>query len=276
MNLLHEIRTAEKLYRQKLENFFRTVYKDSNLYSHGLDHHKRVWNYSRELISYPEIAGPVNGSSFVRKLLIASYLHDSGMSVDPGPRHGHHSRNLCEQFLINNDLIVNDFTDLLYAVENHDIKDYPAGYNEPPILRILSVADDLDAFGYTGIYRYLEIYLVRDIPLTDIGKEILINADNRLRHMRVVLEKAPPLLIKYTESYKNLESFFNAYNTQLESYRFDRRNIAGYCGIAELIAESIKRKTGIEYLFETAEKESNDQIIKHLFHELRKELEPSD
>ena len=32
---------------------------------------------------------------------------------------------------------------------------------------ILSVADDLDAFGFTGIYRYLEIYLTRGINPED-------------------------------------------------------------------------------------------------------------
>jgi hypothetical protein len=31
------------------------------------------------------------------------------------------------------------------------------------MLTILSVADDLDAFGYIGIYRYIEIYLERGI-----------------------------------------------------------------------------------------------------------------
>ena len=31
------------------------------------------------------------------------------------------------------------------------------------LLTVLSVADDLDAFGFTGIYRYSEIYLTRGI-----------------------------------------------------------------------------------------------------------------
>ena len=37
------------------------------------------------------------------------------------------------------------------------------------LLTILSVSDDLDAFGYIGIYRYTEIYLTRGIDPEKIG-----------------------------------------------------------------------------------------------------------
>ena len=85
------------------------------------------------------------------------------MSVDPGVKHGKHSRDLCQRFLMENNLPENDFTDVLEAIENHDNKDYSGNTIQNDLLTILSISDDLDAFGITGIYRYSEIYLTRGI-----------------------------------------------------------------------------------------------------------------
>ena len=41
----------------------------------------------------------------------------------------------------------------------------------PEILSILSVADDLEAIGVIGIYRYSEIYLKRGISMVNLGCE---------------------------------------------------------------------------------------------------------
>ena len=40
-------------------------------------------------------------------------------------------------------------------------KNIPVASKPNELLTILSVADDLDAFGFSGIFRYSEIYLIR-------------------------------------------------------------------------------------------------------------------
>ena len=49
MELSGIIESAEKQYKQILEEFFISVYDESLLPSHGIDHHRRVWKYSKEL-----------------------------------------------------------------------------------------------------------------------------------------------------------------------------------------------------------------------------------
>ena len=96
-------------------------------------------------------------------------MHDIGMSVDPGVKHGKHSRNLCLQFLNKNNLPETDYRDALEAIEYHDNKDYISNSFKNYLLTVLSVSDDLDAFGITGIFRYSEIYLTRGIDPEKIG-----------------------------------------------------------------------------------------------------------
>jgi len=50
MDLNGSIESAEKKYKQILEDFFISVYTEKHLSSHGIDHHRRVWNYAKDLI----------------------------------------------------------------------------------------------------------------------------------------------------------------------------------------------------------------------------------
>ncbi len=75
---------AEEKYKNKLEEFFKSVYDEKSLCSHGIDHHRRVWNYAKELLLSNDNKDVINESGFPEKLIIACYLHDIGMSVDPG------------------------------------------------------------------------------------------------------------------------------------------------------------------------------------------------
>jgi HD superfamily phosphodiesterase len=50
MNLTGTIESAERKFKQILEEFFIGAYDDRYLSSHGIDHHRRVWNYAKELL----------------------------------------------------------------------------------------------------------------------------------------------------------------------------------------------------------------------------------
>jgi HD superfamily phosphodiesterase len=274
MDLSYRIISAETELIEDLEGFFTEIFKSVNLASHALDHHKRVWKYARELILFPAVSDQINDELFPNNLLIASYLHDSGMSVDHGTRHGVHSRRFCEQFLKKYKLSVKDYTIALDAVENHDNKDYSTSSFNSQLLNILSIADDLDAFGNIGIYRYLEIYLARNKPFDQIGYLILENVKKRFDNLSQSLEFLPGFIEKQKIRYEIISSFFTSYNYQIEKsgYMPGNQKPAGYCGVAELIDINIRNNSSLEKLIITGSSSKYDNVIRRFFSELKKEL----
>jgi HD superfamily phosphodiesterase len=271
MDLNVIIESAEKKYKQILEEFFISVYNDSLLTSHGIDHHRRVWNYSKELLKLlPLKENNQNIYQLTEELIIASYLHDIGMSVDPGIKHGKHSREICQRFLVLNNLSEDDFPGLLNAIENHDDKDYPANKVSNELLEILSIADDLDAFGYIGIFRYSEIYLKRGLNPGKIGSLIRENAGKRFNNLTPALEPFTSYFQKHHQSYIILDEFFRNYNEQLPAYHF-YTDPSGYCGVIQIFANMITDNIQLSETYRSV-KSLNDQVIKLFFSELEKEL----
>jgi HD superfamily phosphodiesterase len=272
MNLTETIESAEKQFKQILEDFFISVYNEKSLASHGIDHHRRVWNYSKELMKLFPVKNPAQISQLPAELIIASYLHDIGMSVDPGIRHGKHSKYLCIQFLSKNNLPENDYRDVLEAIEDHDNKDYARDASMNELHIILSVADDLDAFGFSGIFRYLEIYLTRGIEPENIGFLIGENAKKRLDNFVKTFRADSEIVQKHLRRYNILDNFFSKYNEQLPSYHFGTLNPSGYCGVAEAILFIIKNNVQLKDFLSDLEKFSSDKVIRWFFFELEKEL----
>ena len=107
------------------------------------------------------------------------------------------------------------FRGFLDAVLNHDNKEYPdSGKNDD--LTILSVADDLDAFGFTGIYRFLEIYILRKVPMADW--ENLSGKMHRrdFIHFGKTFEFSQSMVLKHKERYQVLDDFFSGYESQYQ------------------------------------------------------------
>jgi HD superfamily phosphodiesterase len=272
MDLTGIIESAEEQYKQILEGFFISIYKENSISSHGLNHHRRVWKYSRELLTHIPLKTS-NQSKLVHDLIIASYLHDIGMSVDPGIRHGKYSREICSRFLAQNPHADEDFSELLDAVENHDNKDYSGDSVQNDLLKILSISDDLDAFGITGIYRYSEIYLIRGVSYENIGMRIIENGSKRFDNILRTSGLNDEFIDKHRQRYNTLVNFFCKYNEQLPSYSFGTSEPAGHCGVIELIGDIIKNKTDLKVFYNNVEKYKKDSIIEWFFAELMKELD---
>jgi len=264
MNLTVTFESAELQFKQILEEFFVSVYDEKSLVSHGIEHHRRVWNYSKELVVLLDTQNIISDSSFVFKLIITCYLHDIGMSVDPGIRHGHHSSDLCLRFLKNNLLDKTKYQDVLSAIENHDNKEYKTSATKIDLLGILSIADDLDAFGYIGIYRYTEIYLTRGINLKEIGTKIKENASGRIDNFVKIFGFADEFVRKHKKRYEILDNFFSEYNKQAATYKFGGVNPTGYCGVIEIFIKMIRNNIAIEDILWNTENYLNDPVI-HYF-----------
>ena len=214
MNVIEIIESAEKKHLQVLEKFFIEKWGNTHLNSHDVNHHHRVWRNVKELLLCTENAGTKYTSDFCNKLLIACYLHDIGMSVDPGVAHGIQSRELCKAFLLKNNIDESDFHDVMEAIEYHNDIEYNNNFRHNELLRILSSADDLDAFGYIGIYRYFEIYLARGIRPEVIGSEIKNNAGKRFQNFMLNFGTFPELVEKHRKRYQILDEFFTDFNCE--------------------------------------------------------------
>jgi hypothetical protein len=265
MNLTTEIESAELQFKQILEGFFISIYDDKSLQSHGIDHHRRVWNFSREITMLLDYRGLISDPTLPFKLIIACYLHDIGMSVDRGIRHGHHSRELCAAFLERNDLKEIYYHDVLLAIENHDNKEYSAFTGVYDLLTILSVADDLDAFGFTGIYRYLEIYLIREIDLPEIGNLIIENATKRFDNFKKTFGFSTEFFQKHKKRYDILNKFFEGYNNQVKSYKFGSHQTTGCCGVVDVLRDIVNKKTVLKDIYIKPEKYLSDDFILWFF-----------
>jgi hypothetical protein len=274
MDISEIINSAENQYKQILEEFFISVYNERHLSSHGIDHHRRVWNYSREIL----IAIPLDNTPELLRLpsdlLIACFMHDIGMSVDTGLKHGKHSRDICSRFLKENMLSANDFTEVLEAIEYHDNKEYSANDFKNKLLTILSVADDLDAFGCTGIYRYSEIYLTREIGFDKMGYMIRENARKRYDNFIRTFGTYDELVVKHWERYFLLDMFFTKYNEQLPFYQFGTEHPSGFCGVVEIIKNIMNNNLQLKDFYTEPEKHTNDPLIVWYLTELKKELSP--
>jgi HD superfamily phosphodiesterase len=272
MNLTGLIESAERKYKQVLEEFFITVYNEKILSSHGIDHHRRVWNYSKKLLPLLYEQKPFTISRFPSKLIIACYLHDTGMQVETGISHGKHGQDFCIRFLEKHHLPQNEYQEVLEAIGNHDLKDYKGSNIVNNLLTILSVADDLDAFGFTGIFRYSEINLIRGISPKEIGHLIIKNASHRFEYFVKTFGFSNEMVQEHRKRYEILDDFFNEYNKQAGLYQFGGKHITGYCGVMDLFTIMIKNNIQLKDFLMKPDKYSFDPIIRWFFEDLKSEL----
>jgi HD superfamily phosphodiesterase len=271
MNRKEIFRSAETSDKQILEDFFISVFREKNLSSHGIDHHRRVWRYAKDLFPEELSGNEKDALKFAIHLMIACYLHDAGMSIDPGIKHGKHSRRLCSEFLSRNNLAETDYSDVLEAIEYHDDKNYPATDPVNDLLKILSVADDLDAFGYIGIFRYCEIYLTRGVDTATIGYMIRENAVKRFNNFVKSFGTRIEIISKHTARYNVLDEFCKNYNDQLPGYHFGTANPAGPCGAVELFSGMLRNESELNTLLDSRNS-YRDKYIKDFLHLLKSEL----
>jgi HD superfamily phosphodiesterase len=274
MDLTGSIESAEKKFKQILEDFFISVYTENFLSSHGIDHHRRVWSYAKNLI---RLIPSENNGQFSRlpaEAIIACYLHDIGMAVDQGLKHGKHSSDFCKRFFAENNIPESNWLNVLDAIENHDNKDYINNTSRNELLTVLSVADDLDAFGLTGVFRYTEIHLAREIGFDRMGYLIRENAQKRYNNFIKTFGSVDELVMRHWERYYLLDMFFTKYNEQLPSYQFGTNKPSGFCGVVEIIENILKNNLKIEDFYTEPEKHTSDPLILWYLTELKKELLP--
>ena len=177
---------TENKWLSRLYLHCREQFSGTYLPSHNHYHHYRVWHYMKHLLAEMNDAGMVLTLEMAEKAIIAAFFHDIGLVRTLNESHGLAGKEMCLEFFHSKGLpFPAGIEEILYAIEKHDDKGpgTDSSAAKPDLLSLLSAGDDLDAFGYIGIYRYAEIYLLRGMSETALPSEVLSNIENRYRNL---------------------------------------------------------------------------------------------
>jgi len=210
-----------------LELFFKSKAESIYLPSHDFNHHIRVWRNAVYITNQLAGNGFTFNSDFLRGLQVACLLHDIGMATNRGEDHGKAGRLLAEEFLSNSDIPDIIKNEVFFAIGNHDRKDYSKTAPPDSMLTILSVADDVDALSYIGIYRYIEINLERGIDLHKTTNSVATNLSGRYAHMARVYSFMKDYIAIQEKRFEVAFDFFNSKGAIPDSSRETIINIIG-------------------------------------------------
>jgi len=202
------ISDAESKYREILTGECRRLFESSSMPSHDHLHHERVWQNASLLLELLYGAGIATDPRLPEKAIIAAFFHDTGLTVNRGPDHGRESRQLCSLFLERSNFSADDRQEILDAVEKHDDKEYQALSDPASLAAVISVADDMDAFGQTGIDRYKEIYAMRGIPEDEMPRLITDNVLSRIRHLETTYHMFPDIVAEQRINARIVTDYF--------------------------------------------------------------------
>lgn len=273
------INEAEEKWLERVHKHAEDLFSGTFLPSHDHTHHRRVWNICKNLLRSISSICPDMDHSLVEGVLIATYFHDLGMVLSTREDHGILGREICDVYFKENDIEApSRFDEILNAVEQHDIKEDKIYLNivpgvPPGILDILSLADDLEALGTIGIYRYTEIYLKRKIKPKDLGIRILGNASARYSNMTERCVNCPSLIKEYRNQYADLVSFFDNYNQQILTNPIAENVYYGHLGVVNHIRRlSVEGRTAPEDFLGEIDIRTAGSVVNSYFTALRNEL----
>ncbi len=275
--LLEKINSSEQKWLRPLYSHTKKLFEKTNLPSHDAEHHLRVWLYCRGLIIELHKAGIKTTLDSIDNCIVACFFHDAGLTKDKGELHGSLGRQICEDFFKNNpEYHVPDLHEVLDAIEKHDdklSKEVPASssYSMKTTRRLVSAADDLDALGYIGVMRYIEIYLKRGIDDLDIPKKVMNNLRTRFSNFLTTYSKLPRFTEKQKIRYKETFDFFS----DLDALFSSKKEIAdSQLTVYRLIKENMfQNSLGVNETIEKVLKTNTKGYALWYFSKLRNELE---
>ncbi len=276
-SLSNRIAQVESQWTYPINGFINDLYEPVHLPSHDVAHHFRVWKFCKDLLHEIERNSLSIDSSKVEQALIACLFHDTGLTIDTGEKHGFHSRVACQKFFQQNpNLTPANLNEILKAIEYHDdktLKDLSIfnANQEVDLVNLVSTADDLDAFGLIGVYRYLEIYTLRGHSLQEIPSLVMLNLENRFTNFERMYSNYIDLVneqklrfLKTNDFFKSLDNHFNS-----PSDKEDYFLIIAEVLLENLLVKKMDTKTTIDY----ALKGDYPTQVKIFFECLRDELE---
>ena len=273
------ISRAERAWLKPIEAHITHLFSGIYLPSHDHTHHRRVWHLCRQLIREIGQYNQHFDYKTVEGILIASWFHDVGMIHSTDEKHGAAGSDMCKAFFPKErDSRPEAFDEVLEAILKHDQKEdriYAGIVKEqrPEILSILSIADDLEALGTIGIYRYTEIYLERGIPPGELGERVIRNANKRFRRLSGC-RLCGNLINAYGQQWKELTSFFREYTRQIGEDGDPSLTETGPLGVVNHIRTlGLSDHIRPEVMADRIRQNGSDRFVKEFFTRLQDELE---
>lgn len=272
------IRQTEGIWLEALMKACTRQFSEIHLPSHDQWHHERVWKHAKNLILQSAKYGMMISEKDIEQLIIAVFFHDQGMSETTSKEHGKISRKMCKVFIQKCSIAPPDFFEkVLDAIENHDKKDYvktAIPSTEFDIQKFLNTADDLDAFGIIGAYRYLEIYLLRNLNVKDISETVLANMEGRYNHFTDNFGQYIPIVNAHFQRYLTSRNYFKDLNFQIGRIEYSHEMFLGPIGVVNYVkSEILEKKRGLSSVCSDIVGTENDFYCLHFFDRLQKELE---
>ncbi|MDP4210249.1 MAG: HD domain-containing protein [Bacteroidota bacterium] len=279
-NLDKLIRNTEEKWLKRLFEACNSQFVEVHLPSHDAWHHRRVWEYAKTLLRHASVKGTVISETDIERLIIAVFFHDQGMGKTLSKEHGKISRQVCKAyFAAYPDEPVSGFDKVLQAVENHDKKEYSQGAssslrkNEFDLQKYLNLADDLDALGKAGAYRYSEIYLLRHVSIDELPEKVLPNLYSRFQYFKEVFQEDPSLVKAQNQRYMAARNFFKDLNMQVKMIGYSDRCNVGPIGVVNYIKkEIIDGKRPLNEACREVLSTSEDFYSRHFFERMLKEM----
>lgn len=279
-SISERISLAEEKWLELVQPFISGLFEDVFIPSHDHEHHHRVWILCKKLLLELENFSSIADENQVEGLLLASWFHDAGMVRDQGELHGACGRDFFERFMAESGMQKPDlYEEIMDIIAFHDSKE-PSLYPEispgkaPGMMGLLSMADDLDALGLVGIYRYSEIYLKRGLGAGELGVRVLANVKKRFNNILDSCSAFPGLLDDFLADYHLIEQFFNRYNQQLVCVPEAERIHWGELGVVNYIRNfSVEGKVRPEEFIHQSVLSASEGFAKSYFKRLHDELE---
>ncbi|MFO7659105.1 MAG: HD domain-containing protein [Bacteroidales bacterium] len=256
----------------ELFNRSKELFVEKPLPSHDHTHHLRVWLHARNLLN--ELAGErfkLTDREIV-KLIIAVFFHDTGLTKTYKSTHGLESRMICQQYLTQkDDISEEDRLEILEAVEKHDDKSYIFSRNKTDLFSLLSVSDDLDAYGAIGVYRYFEIYKLRGINEALIPSRVYENITKRF----AFLEKNFLHLKVFVRKHKARKNYTQQFFRQFMVNDQEKRELAlnSFKTLNLLMQHAFQYKNGLGFVLnEDPASFANDELSMRLVNDIKNEV----
>lgn len=276
-NLNKLLRHTEEKWHTILFEQCRQQFSNVHLPSHDESHHQRVWNNAKLLLQHTVKLGISISETEIERLIVAVFFHDQGMSESLSKEHGKISRHICKAFFSSAGLKPpSGFDQVLQAIENHDQKEYSANKQmtaELDIQRLLNISDDLDAFGIVGAYRYMEIYLLRNIKPDLLPEAVLTNIGDRFQYFSDTFADDSSLVKSQGRRYAHTKNYYKDLNMQLKLVDYSPEFYLGPIGVLNYIRNKVIRNNRklLDVCNDTIKKQE-DFYVQHFFRRLIKEL----
>lgn len=240
-DVIRRIEEAEDQWLEKLKLFLQDLFNKTFLPSHDYSHHLRTWKAAKNILLEIAEFNALLSPDFIEAVLLASLFHDTGITETKGFKHGEKGEKIYLKYIEENcDKEPAMHLKIASVIEMHDQKTtnffIPFHWDKTPdLLTLVSIADDMDALGTIGIYRYAEIYLHRNIPLKSLGMVLLDNVSTRYNNFSKASSLIPSLLKRTKPEYQEIISFYDNFNQQLLAVTDPLKEFSGHIGIVNYI-----------------------------------------